>query len=167
MTKQSFKVRPLQDVDCALIGPLLRKVWLVAYKGIQTEQELLEQSHKVHTTELIQREVNDANMYSIVAEIGGTIVGHARGDLEDGYVEVSRLFLLEKHYGKGIGKAMLRSIEDHFRNINDFRLDVFEDNKHALKFYLAQGYEVVERSSEIQTQGVDVYDLKMRKMVTR
>lgn len=163
----SFRIRPLEEKDCALIGPLLREIWLVAYKGIMTEGEMLEQSHKVHTADQIRDEIGNDRVYSIVAEVGGQLVGHARGDLEDQYVEIVRLFLKDAHYGKGIGKAMLTAIEDHFAQTSDFRLDVFEENTRAFGFYISQGYEVVERSSEIQSQGVDVFDLKMRKWIDR
>jgi hypothetical protein len=49
----AVEIRPLHLGDCDKIGPLLREVWLDAYHGIQTREELLAQSYKVHTPELI------------------------------------------------------------------------------------------------------------------
>ncbi len=162
-----YSIRALELRDCEHIGPFMRSVWLHAYKNIQTDEEMLAQSHKVHTPAFIRQEIDDAAMFSIVAEVGDKLIGHARGDLEDGYVEVSRLYLMKEYYGLGIGKALLEAVENHFTGVSEIRLDVFEDNKRALSFYLSQGYEIVERSSEIQSQGVDVFDFKMRKFVTR
>jgi len=51
----AIAIRPLRLSDCDKIGPLLREIWLDAYHGIQTDKELLAQSHKVHTPELIAR----------------------------------------------------------------------------------------------------------------
>lgn len=117
-----FKIRPLREADCIHIGPLLRRVWLHAYKGIQTEEELLAQSHKVHTPEFIRQEIDNPAMHSLVVEVDGRIVGHARGDLEDGYVEVVRLYLEKEYYRLGIGKALLDALENHFDHILEFRL---------------------------------------------
>ena len=55
----ALEIRPLRLGDCEKIGPLLRNVWLDAYHGIQTEEELLEQSHKVHTSAQIAADIDD------------------------------------------------------------------------------------------------------------
>ena len=49
----TIDIRPLRLSDCEKIGPMLREIWLDAYHGIQTDEELLAQSHKVHTPEQI------------------------------------------------------------------------------------------------------------------
>ncbi|MEM6561123.1 MAG: hypothetical protein AAF656_05960, partial [Planctomycetota bacterium] len=62
-----IEIRPLRQGDCAKIGPLLREIWLDAYHGIQTDAELLDQSQRVHTPELIAMEIGDPNTHSVVA----------------------------------------------------------------------------------------------------
>lgn len=158
-----FTIRPLQEKDCALIGPLIRKVWLHAYKGIQTEQELLDRSFAVHTSELIRKEIDDPTYHSVVAEVDGEIVGHARSDLNGDIVDIARLYLLKEFYGQGIGKALLQEVEQHFDHVPYVHLEVFEDNQRAYQFYLSQGYEVTERATEVQSEGNDVFEFKMRK----
>jgi len=157
------EIRPLRLSDCDKIGPLLREVWLDAYHGIQTDEELLARSHKVHTPELIAREIDDPNMHSVVAVSDGRIVGHARCDLSGEVVDIARLYVLREFYGQGIGKALLREIDTYFDPKYEVWLDVYEDNKRAVNFYLSQGYEIVRRTTEVQTEGRDVFEFKMRK----
>lgn len=157
------EIRPLFLEDCEKIGPLLREIWLDAYHGIQTEEELLEQSHKVHTPELVAREIDDPNMCSVVAVRDGRLIGHARSDLYEGAVEISRLYVLREFYGQGIGKALLREVEPFFDPMYEVWLDVFEANQRAVDFYLSQGYEIVTHSTEMQSAGKDVYHYRMRK----
>jgi len=163
----SYSIRLLKKSDCALIGPFLREVWLDAYHGIQTDDELLTQSHKVHKPELVEKEIDDLNIYSVVVEVGGKIVGHARSDREDGVIYISRLYVLRDYYGTGMGKALLAEVDSYFKDDREIWLDVFEDNKRALHFYLSQGYEIMERATEVQTEGEDVFEFKMRKISTR
>lgn len=163
----SYSIRPLKKTDCVLIGPFLREIWLDAYHGIQTDEELLTQSHKVHKPELVEKEISDPNIYSVVVEVDGRIVSHARSDREDGVIYISRLYVLREYYGTGLGKALLSEVDSHFDDDREVWLDVFEDNKRALDFYLSQGYEIMERATEVQTQGQDVFEFKMRKISTR
>lgn len=158
-----IEIRPLCLDDCEFIGPMLREIWLDAYHGIQTDEELLAQSHKVHTPELVAEEIDDPNMHSVVAVRHGRIIGHARSDLIDGAVEISRLYVFREFYGLGLGKALLQEVESCFDPCYEIWLDVFEGNQRALEFYLSQDYEVRERATEVQTEGKDVYHLRMRK----
>ena len=161
MTK--FEIRPLCLSDCDKIGPLLREIWLDAYHGIQTDKELLEQSHKVHTPEIVALEIDDPNTYSVIAVIEDQIIGHASGVLVGDKVDIFRLYLLREFYRQGIGKALLAEVESFFDPKYDMWIEVYEENQRAVDFYLSQGYEIIERATEVQTEGRDVYEFKMRK----
>lgn len=157
------EIRLLRLGDCGRIGPLLREIWLDAYHGIQTDEELLAQSYKVHRPEQIAAEIDDPNIHSVVAECDNRIIGHARSDLGDGVVEIFRLYVLREFYGQGIGKALLREVDTFFGPNREVWLDVYEDNKRALNFYRSQGYEIVIRATDVQTGGRDVFHYRMRK----
>ncbi|MEM7387663.1 MAG: GNAT family N-acetyltransferase [Verrucomicrobiota bacterium] len=159
----AIEIRPLRRGDCEHIGPLLREVWLDAYHGIQTNEELLDRSHEVHTPELIALEIDDPTMHSVVAVSGRRIIGHARSDLCGGMVDIARLYVLREFYGRGIGKALLREVDTFFDPRYEVWLDVYEANERAVKFYLSQGYEIMRRATEVQTEGRDVFEFKMRK----
>lgn len=159
----AIDIRPLHLGDCEKIGPMLREIWLDAYHGIQTDEELLAQSHKVHTPEQIAEEIGNPSIHSIVAVSDDRIVGHARSDLNDGVVDIIRLYVLREFYGQGIGKALLREVDSYFDPKHEVWLDVFEDNKRAVDFYLSQGYQIMRRATEVQTEGRDVFEYKMRK----
>ena len=142
---------------------MLREIWLDAYHGIQTDEELLAQSHKVHTPEQIAEEIDAPNTHSIVAVRDDRIIGHARSDLDEGAVEIVRLYVLPEFYGQGIGKALLGEVETYFDPKHEVWLDVFEENKRAVDFYLSQGYQIVTRATEVQSEGRDVFHCRMRK----
>jgi len=160
----NIEMRELLKNDCDKIRPLLREIWLDAYQGIQTDEELLTQSYKVHTSELIALEIDDPNIYSIVAVSNDRIIGHARSDLSDGKVEIIRLYLLREFYSQGIGKALLQKVETYFDSKYEVWIEVFEENKRAVDFYLSQGYQIMQRATEVQTEGKDVFEFKMRKL---
>ena len=45
----------------------------------------------------------------------------------------------------------------------DVWVEVYEENQRAVDFYLSQGYRIMNRATEVQTEGRDVFEFKMRK----
>ena len=59
------------------------------------------------------------------------------------------LFVHPKQIGKGVGSALVKHA---IQNLNVTKVDVNEQNKEALTFYLSQGFQVQSRS-EFDAQG--------------
>jgi ribosomal protein S18 acetylase RimI-like enzyme len=93
----------------------------------------------------------------------GRIVGHARSNLKKDVVDIFRLYVLREFYRQGIGSAMLREVDSYFDPKFEVWLDVFEENERAVKFYLSQGYQIMQRTTEVQSEGRGVYEYKTRK----
>ena len=110
----AVEIRPLHLDDCDKIRPLLCEFWLDEYHGIQTREELHAQSYKVHTPELIEEEIDDPNIHSIVAVKDGRIVGYARSDLKNDSVDIFRIYVLREFYRQGIGSVMFREVDSYF-----------------------------------------------------
>ena len=96
----SVEIRPLHLDGCDKIEPLLSEVWLDAYNGIQTREELLPQSYKVHMPRLIEEEIDDPNIHIIVAVKDGRIVENVSSDLKNGVVDIFRLYVLSGLIGR-------------------------------------------------------------------
>lgn len=124
---------------------------------------MLTQADQVFTPELIALEIDDPKIHSVVAVKEGWIIGHARSDLSGDRVDLFRLYLLREFYGQGIGKALLREVESYFDSKYEGWMEVYEENQRAVDFYLPKGYEIMERATEVQTEGRDVFEFKMRK----
>ena len=58
---------------------------------------------------------------------------------------------------------MLREVDSYFDPKFEVWLDVFEENERAVKFYLSQGYQIMQRTTEVQSEGRGVYEYKRRK----
>ena len=96
----AVEIRPLHLDGCDKIEPLLSEVWLDAYNEIQTREELLTQSYKVHMPRLIEEEIDDPKIHIIVAVKDGRIVGHARSNLKKDVVDIFRLYVLSGLIGR-------------------------------------------------------------------
>jgi ribosomal protein S18 acetylase RimI-like enzyme len=101
--------------------------------------------------ETIRNEIADAENIYIVAETGGTLAGYAKLRIDsredcisaESPVELCRLYCLEEHIGKGIGRRLMHEClaiaEAEGRDV--MWLGVWEFNERAQNFYTKAGFE--------------------------
>ncbi|WP_336788040.1 GNAT family N-acetyltransferase [Paenibacillus sp. MMO-177] len=84
---------------------------------------------------------------AIIAQAEGVPVGSAQFIFQDNYVYIGRVSVLPSHRGWGIGKMMVRYIENHARNkgVNESRLEVRISIPSNVAFYKKINYEVIEK----------------------
>ncbi len=72
---------------------------------------------------------------------GGTILGSVRAFEEEGTCHINRLIVHPDHWGKGIGKGLMREIERVFGDAKRYDLFTRIDNKRTRSFYQSLGYQ--------------------------
>lgn len=108
-----------------------------------------------HFTKKLLQEVRDKNGRIYIAENEGEIVGFIAGIVYEWSSEVLleciplksgrvlELFVDSKHRRQGIGKMLMRKMEECFREsgCDVLRVEVFEPNTEAYQFYQGLGYQ--------------------------
>ncbi|MGT3243788.1 N-acetyltransferase [Yersinia enterocolitica] len=79
---------------------------------------------------------------------GNTIVGFI-SILEEQLV--GALFVNQFYYGKGVGKILMDSVQQHYKALT---LEVYQKNHRAYHFYRKQGFIVTERAYNAETKSV-------------
>jgi putative acetyltransferase len=100
-----------------------------------------------------------------VAVDDGTVVGSvALRDLEDGVVELKRMYLRPDQRGRGLGRQLLALALDWARthDMQVVRLDTSERMVAAQRLYVAYGFERVAGSAPRQGQCRLLYELRLR-----
>src|SRR5256714_1439784 len=99
-----------------------------------------------------------------VAVDGGAVVGSgALRDLEDGRVELKRMYLRPDQRGRGLGKQLLELALDWARanHMRAVRLDTSERMVAAQRLYEANGFERVPGDAPRQGQCRLLYELRL------
>ncbi|MBR4189980.1 MAG: GNAT family N-acetyltransferase [Kiritimatiellae bacterium] len=78
----------------------------------------------------------------------GRIVGGAILFLENGVLNVGRIFIAPEHFRKGYGILMMREVENLFPEANEFALDTPVWNVRTNRFYSKLGYKETKRDRE-------------------
>ena len=78
----------------------------------------------------------------------GRIVGGALLFLENGVLNVGRIFIAPEHFRKGYGIFMMQEIEAMFSNVKEITLDTPIWNVRTNSLYTKLGYKEIKRDNE-------------------
>lgn len=103
------------------------------------------------TLEELRAELSTSVILKYVRD--GEIIGSVRGRLEDDTCYISRLVVDPKAWSQGIGRELMRAMEDHFRGVGRYELFTRADHRRTRPFYQKLGYTPfrTERHSDALT----------------
>jgi len=134
-------IRTFGSKDIDAISALLGKTWHATYDEIYGVERVNEITAEWHNPSALAMQVRMINCECLVADNGEKIVGMAYGREDDpGTVKLQQLYVLPEFHGQGVGKLLLKEIEDSFFDAKQFVLEVEEKNNHAIGFYEKHDY---------------------------
>lgn len=165
--KGTVKVRRAEREDAETIRRLLIKTWHHTYDSLMGPEEVTKITGAWHAIETLREQISADDQLFLVAELDGEIAGHAYA-LEDapGTLNLSRLYILPSAQGKGLGRALLEHVEQHFPDSKTMHLEVHERQHQAHRFYKANGFEVIGKTAHCGGDS-DVPALIMEKKLAR
>jgi len=98
----------------------------------------------------------------LVAEVDGSVVGHATASVVADIAELQRIAVDPAHRRTGLASALLDAVVDLARDGGADRLllEVREDNAGALAFYAARGFVEVDRRRRYYRDGATAVVLR-------
>lgn len=90
------------------------------------------------------------------ATLDGRIVGSVRAHVREGTCYVGRLIVHPDCQNQGLGKQILKAIEDHFGEVGRYELFTGEKSERNLYFYQKLGYRIF-RSEPLNDRVTLVY----------
>lgn len=146
----SLVIRPAQPEDAAAVARVHIAGWQEAYAGLLPHDFLagLPESfdRRRRFWEETARTLGGRGVF-FVADIGGEVGGFVQGGESrdhpnEGVGEITAIYLLPAHWGKGIGRQLFATAVDRLRDA-DFHsavLWVLDTNARARRFYEAAGW---------------------------
>ncbi|MGP5019381.1 GNAT family N-acetyltransferase [Vreelandella alkaliphila] len=139
-------IRKALQSDCLNLAALSLQVWLHTYatKGIRSQksQYALSTFTEEYFMKLLEREYIDVRVFEEGAHLIGFIVADLNSKFErpSGY-EIVTLYVSQHFYGKGVGRQLLKEIEN--AHGLPFWLSTCVNNHDAIGFYDKLGFNIV------------------------
>ena len=120
---------------------------------------------------LIDKDFIKYNDFSNIMDVDSSIdsFGYYDDDVLVGFIEFSKSFesvdiidiVVEPTYRrKGIATKLLNHLIDNNRDVDSIFLEVRDDNKDAIEFYLVNNFEVINKREAYYKDGVDALIMK-------
>lgn len=149
---KEFSFKKAKRSDSLRISILLKTVYIQTYGVAGITFEFANFITKKFAPEAIAKTIEEDPDQLLVASLKGNPVGVAETIFDSHcpirkkpVAELSKLYVLERFYGNGIGYGLLSKSENVVRKkgIKDFNLEVYIENARAIAFYERQGYSSI------------------------
>jgi GNAT superfamily N-acetyltransferase len=154
-------IRRAEAEDAEPVARVHVRAWQEAYAHIFPAGELASLSVE-RRAEVFRR------FPPLVAVVDGAVVGFvgvgaSRDDDAGG--EVYAIYVCPAHWGKGIGRELIRAAEEELRDLGygDAILWVLDDNPRARRFYEAAGWWLDGETRTGEHLGVETREVRYRK----
>ncbi|WP_163409749.1 GNAT family N-acetyltransferase [Flavobacterium ajazii] len=144
-----FSIGKAKLSDSLRISVLLKTVYIQTYAVDGVTFEFANFITKRFSTENIENIIKNNPDRLLVAYQNGNPIGVAEIIYDSicpirkiPVAELSKLYVLERFYGKGIGYGLINEAEKEIRKngFTEFNLEVYINNTRAITFYERQGY---------------------------
>jgi ribosomal protein S18 acetylase RimI-like enzyme len=132
-----------------MIARISRQTFFETFAVHNTEADMQKFMTEQFSEALLEAEVGVAGNIFLLASVGDEVAGYVflkernadETDLPQA-IEISRIYVLEKFIGQGIGKALLLAAIDKARSLQKdaIWLGVWEHNSRAINFYQSFGF---------------------------
>ncbi|UQI42303.1 GNAT family N-acetyltransferase [Vreelandella venusta] len=139
-------IRKALKRDCLDLAALSLQVWLYTYavKGVRSQisKYALSTFNEEYFAKLLERECIDVRVFEEDSHLIGFIVADLNSELEDGLgYEIVTLYVSQHFHGKGVGRQLLREIEN--AHGFPFWLSTWVNNHGAIGFYDKLGFNII------------------------
>jgi len=166
---------PVAEPDFAVVRELAGTIWRQHYSGIITASQIDYMLAGRFSDEALREHVQAADRWLELLRISGVPVGYCGYELAgmngDGCasaaMKLGQLYVLKSHRGMGLGRYMLRHVEDRASGLGSrgLWLQVNKKNAAAIAFYRSAGFNVVREGVFDIGGGFVMDDYLMAKQV--
>ena len=164
---EPITIRTATEQDIPLINELGEKAFYPTYLPFISEEQVSYMFHMMYDTAALRRQMQERGDIFFIAYAGTEALGFASCQhLADGVTKLHKLYVLPELQVKGVGKALLDSVEQAAAAAGQTRvlLNVNRENK-AIGFYRKCGYAIRAEDDIDIGNGFFMNDYEMIKSI--
>jgi ribosomal protein S18 acetylase RimI-like enzyme len=118
-----------------------------AFRDVAIMHNHLDMPPMAQTYEEIKRDYDNGVIFVKVSD-RDKIIGSVRGYLDENHIcRIGRLVVHPNYQRKGLGKLLMKEIEEIFKHCNEYRIFTSERSTHVISLYESLGYEKLSRET--------------------
>lgn len=157
-----YRIFAIGQSELPRIAGLARRVWPEAFADILPTEAIAPMVEDIYALATLVADIDLRSHQYWLATIEDRDVGYVSAYVEGARVWIKKLYVLSETRGSGLGKALIKTVEDHFGTELPIALNVNDGNHAAISFYRSQGFEV-EEHVPVRMGPYDFHDFVMVK----
>lgn len=142
-------IHKVKQEDIPEVKQVLSHTWKDTYGSYLSDKTIEKVTTVWHDPEALKAQALNPEVYFGVAKEDGKIVGLITvRKIDDRTVFMHRLYVHPDYQRQGIGSQLFDTALQAFPDTKVVRLEVEEENKKGLSFYLKQGFIELERKTD-------------------
>ena len=145
--------------------------WIAAYSSFIPECDLKSYFDIYYDRGAFSALFIDPSAHGYIAEVDDSMAGYVRTlfNREENRLYLTALYLLPDFQGRGIGKRLVRAVEEHAagRHIEEILVGVMVQNSRALGFYEKEGFQFTREEPFIMGKTTVSHLIGFKKMGRR
>ena len=144
MIQEQLKIRPADLKDINIIGTLAHEIWPKVYDYMISPDQIQYMLNQFYSPESLNSQMVEQHHIFFLAEFNHKPVGFASvGKLQEGVFKLHKLYVQPEFQGKGIGKALVKTVFDEGveRGGKRIQLNVNRNNK-SIAYYQNLGFSI-------------------------
>jgi len=163
-----MEIRKASLSDYTTIYNIAIPVWNATYKNILTPEQMDYMIKLFYSEEVIAEQISLNGHQFLLAEHNGKYLGFASYQVNHKYetTKLHKLYVLPEAHGQGVGKALVRVIENAAKKSTNDKL-ILNVNRFnpAVSFYLKSGFENIGEDDVDIGNGYLMEDYLMMKQL--
>jgi ribosomal protein S18 acetylase RimI-like enzyme len=175
MLPDAVTLKPVTEPDFAVLRELAGTIWRQHYSAFIVAGQIDYMLAGRFSDEALQENIQAVDRWLELLRVSGTPVGYCGYELAGmddvgstpAAMKLGQLYVLESCRGMGLGRHMLRHVEDRAseRGSGGLWLQVDKKNAAAIGFYRSAGFEVIREAAFDIGGGFVMDDYVMAKQV--
>ena len=135
-------VRQISLAELEIVRELALQIWPKCYRRLIRPDQIDEMVAALFDLDTLENDMSDRGHAYWVVRVGSRDVGFASAHVDGGRVWITKLYVLEDYRGFGLGKALIRAVQDYFSPVLHLALCVHKEQPVAVDFCLRSGFNI-------------------------
>ncbi|MDC7682465.1 GNAT family N-acetyltransferase [Asticcacaulis sp. BYS171W] len=138
----TFTITRIDTAERHRVTALAERIWPECFAGIIDAERIPHMVAEIYAPDTLRADIEQRGHVYWLAQVDGEDAGYVSGFIEGDRLWLKKLYTLDSVRGRGLGKALMQTVRDHFSGAKTLSLYVYSLNAPAIAFYQSRGFTI-------------------------
>ena len=136
------RTRPISLAELDIVRDLALQIWPKCHHNLIAPDHMDEMLSSLFDLDVLEQDMTKKGHIYWVVRVGYNDVGFVAAHMEGARVWITKLYVLADYRGFGLGKALVKAVQDHFAPAQVLSVCVHKEHEAVIDFCLRSGFSI-------------------------